>query len=101
MRWLTGIEGQRHQARTGRDMPSFVEVANSADFLDPVNPPEHDRVFLDAAQYARPLEVDANTGANAEIIANEIAQIFTARKDVRRAMRSIVPVIDKNQEGGK
>ena len=98
MQWLTGVEGQKHQARTGRDMPSFVRIANSPDFLDPVNPPEHDRVYLDAARYARPLEVDSNTGATAEIITNEITLIFATHKDVRKSMRSIVPQIDKIQE---
>jgi len=101
MQWLTGVEGQKHQAQTGRDMPSFVSVANSNDFLDPKNPPEHDQVYLDAARYARPLEVDANTGAIAETITNEITQIFTAHKNVRKSMRSIVPQINKVQEGSR
>jgi hypothetical protein len=100
MKWLTGYEGQKHQARTGRDMPSFVRVANSPDFLDPANPPEHDRVFLDVAKYARPLEVDANTGTVNELITNEIMQIFTAHKDVRRAMRSLASTINRIQQRG-
>lgn len=101
MQWLTGPEGQKHQARTGRDMPSFVKVAESEDFLDPKNPPDNDRAFLDVVDYARPLEVDANTSAANEVIANEIAQIFTARKDVAKAMKSIVPVLNKIQEEGR
>ena len=101
MKWLSGYEGQRHQARTGRDMPSFVKIANSPDFLDPVNPPEHDRVFLDVAKYARPLEVDANTGTVNELISNEIMQIFTAGKDVKRAMTSLTRAIDQVQQGGR
>jgi len=101
MQWLTGYEGQRHQARTGRDMPSFVSIANSPDFLDPVREPEHDRVFLDVAKYARPLEVDANTGATSELIRNEIMQVFSARKDLNKAMRSVVREINRIQERGR
>jgi len=101
MQWLTGPEGQEHQARTGRDMPSFVKVAESEAFLDPVNPPDNDRAFLDCVEYARPLEVDANTGAAEELIGNEITQIFTARKDVVKAMRSVVPKLNKLQGGGR
>ncbi|MGQ9456396.1 MAG: hypothetical protein ACUVRS_00290 [Armatimonadota bacterium] len=99
VKWLTGYEGQRHQARTVRDMPSFVKIANSPDFLDPVNPPEHDRVFLDVARYARPLEVDANTGSVNELLTNEIVQIFTAQKDVREAMQSVTRAINRIQQG--
>ncbi len=100
MQWLTGPEGQKHQARTGRDMPSFVNVARSEAFLDPEHQPENDRAFLDAAAYARPLEVDANTGAVNELIASEIQQIFTAHKDVAKAMKSLAPQLTKIQRGG-
>lgn len=98
MQWLTGPEGQAHQARTGRDMPSFVSVAESPDFLDPNNPPENDREFLEAAAYSRPLEVDSNSSAVNEMLANEITQIFAWGKDVRAAMKTVVPKIDRIQE---
>lgn len=101
MQWLTGYEGQKHQARTGRDMPSFVKIANSPAFLDPDHQPENDRAFLDVAEYARPLELDANTGAVAETLASEIAQIFTAGKDVTAAMRSATRQINRIQERGR
>lgn len=95
MQWLTGPEGQKHQARTGRDMPSFVSVANSPDFLDPVNPPENDAAFLDAAKHARPLEIDANLGAWDELVTAELTQIFVARRDVKKSMESLVPRINQ------
>lgn len=98
MKFLTGYEGQRHQARTGRDMPSFVRVAESPDFLDPAQPPDSDRVFLDVARYARPLEVDASTSTVSEMMMEEIAQIFTARKDVRKALTSLARRIDRVQQ---
>jgi multiple sugar transport system substrate-binding protein len=43
-----GPEGQRIMAQTGRTVPSLVEVARSDAFLDPAQPPQSARVFLDA-----------------------------------------------------
>jgi multiple sugar transport system substrate-binding protein len=43
-----GPEGQRIAARTGRTVPSLIEVAESEAFLDPTQPPQHAQVFLDA-----------------------------------------------------
>ena len=42
-----GPEGQRVVARTGRTVPSLIEVSRSPDFLRPDEPPRHARVFLD------------------------------------------------------
>ena len=81
-------------------MPSFVDVAQSSAFLDPAHQPDNDRAFLDAAAYARPLEVDANTGAANELIANEIQQIFTAHKDVTKSMKWLARQLTRIQRGG-
>lgn len=43
-----GAEGQRIVARTGRTVPSLIEVSRSKAFLDPSKPPRRARVFLDA-----------------------------------------------------
>ena len=101
MQWLCGKEGQKHQAATGRDMPSFVSVAESPVFLDPNTPPENDREFLRAARYARPLEVDPNTGAFEELARSELTQIFTARKDVAESMRALTRRVNAIQSAGK
>jgi multiple sugar transport system substrate-binding protein len=94
MQWLTGVEGQKHQAATGRDMPSFVQVAKSPIFLDPNYPPQHDEIFLKAAQTARPLEIDPTTDAWTEIVNAEISNIFIAHKDVKKAMRDATPRVN-------
>jgi len=101
MQWLTGYEGQLHQSRTRRDMPSFVRIAESKDFLDPGQPPDNDREFLRAATYARPLEVDSHTGAVYQLIRGELAQVFTAKKDVPTAMRSLARQINSVQQSGR
>lgn len=95
MQWLTGVEGQKHQSKTGRDMPSFISVANSKDFLDPNYLPEHDKVFLDVTKYSHPLEIDPQLGAWSDPLVMEVQQIFLAHKDVRKAMDSAVPKVDK------
>lgn len=48
-----GPEGQRLMARTGRTVPSLVEVARSDAFLDPAQPPQSAGVFLDAIPTVR------------------------------------------------
>jgi multiple sugar transport system substrate-binding protein len=48
-----GSSGQRIIARTGRTVPSLVEVAQSREFLDPDSPPARARVFLDAIPHVR------------------------------------------------
>ncbi len=99
MRYLTGYPGQEMQARTGRDMPSLISVAKSSAFLDPVNPPEHDSVFLDEAKIARPLEIDENVGAWAEILTGYLTQIMTGRMSADAAMQEAVPQINKVLDG--
>jgi multiple sugar transport system substrate-binding protein len=53
MEFALGPEGQRIAARTGRTVPSLVEVAESEAFLDPTQPPRHAQVFLDAIPHLR------------------------------------------------
>lgn len=47
MEFALGPEGQRITARSGRTVPSLVEVSRSAAFLDPAAKPANSRVFLD------------------------------------------------------
>jgi multiple sugar transport system substrate-binding protein len=48
-----GDEGQRIAARTGRTVPSSIEVSRSDGFLDPSKPPRNSRVFLDSISTIR------------------------------------------------
>lgn len=99
MQWLTGVEGQKHQAATGRDMPSFVEVGRSPIFLNPDVLPESDEIFLKSAETALPLEIDPNVDAWGELLNAEINEIFIAKKDVTKAMRSVVPRVNRILRG--
>lgn len=49
--FANSIEGQRIVARTGRTVPSLVEVSRSSVFLDADAPPRSSRVFLDALEH--------------------------------------------------
>jgi multiple sugar transport system substrate-binding protein len=46
-------EGQKIMAASGRTVPSLIEVAESASFLDPDAKPANSRVFLDTIPYIR------------------------------------------------
>ena len=48
VRFATGEQGETFGALSGRTVPSLVSVAGSGAFLDPLQPPRHSRVFLDA-----------------------------------------------------
>jgi multiple sugar transport system substrate-binding protein len=48
-----GPEGQRITARSGRTVPSLVEVSQSPAFLDPRAKPANSRVFLDGIRHVR------------------------------------------------
>ncbi len=52
-RFLTGPRGAEIASRMGLAIPPMRSVAESEAFLDPVLPPEHDRIFLEAIDYAR------------------------------------------------
>jgi len=43
-----GAQGQRIVSKTGRIVPSLIEVSKSDAFLDPTQPPRRSQVFLDA-----------------------------------------------------
>lgn len=53
VRFATGEEGQTLGALSGRTVPSLQAVAESGAFLDPVQPPRHSEVFLDAVPTIR------------------------------------------------
>ena len=48
VRFATGEEGQTLGALSGRTVPSLSAVAESGAFLDPIQPPRHSEVFLEA-----------------------------------------------------
>jgi multiple sugar transport system substrate-binding protein len=53
MEFALGPVGQRITARSGRTVPSLIEVSRSDAFLDPSAKPANSRVFLDTIPYIR------------------------------------------------
>jgi multiple sugar transport system substrate-binding protein len=53
MEFALGPEGQRITARSGRTVPSLIEVSRSQAFLDPGARPASSRVFLDTIPHIR------------------------------------------------
>jgi multiple sugar transport system substrate-binding protein len=53
MEFALGPEGQRITARSGRTVPSLIEVSRSKAFLDPAAKPRSSRVFLDTIPFIR------------------------------------------------
>jgi multiple sugar transport system substrate-binding protein len=71
VRFATGEEGQTLGALSGRTVPSLQSVAQSGAFLDPVQPPRHSEVFLDAVPTIRRTPVLA-TWPEIEDVAEQI-----------------------------
>lgn len=71
VRFATGEEGQTLGALSGRTVPSLRAVAESGAFLDPVQPPRHSEVFLDAVPTIRRTPVLA-TWPEIEDVAEQI-----------------------------
>jgi multiple sugar transport system substrate-binding protein len=53
MEFALGPEGQRITARSGRTVPSLIDVSRSEAFLDPDAKPASSRVFLDTIAHIR------------------------------------------------
>jgi multiple sugar transport system substrate-binding protein len=53
MEFALGPEGQRITARSGRTVPSLIEVSRSEAFLDPSAKPASSRVFLETIPFVR------------------------------------------------
>lgn len=69
--FATGEEGQTITALGGRTVPSLMSVAESPAFLNPVLPPEHPKVFLDAIPHLRRTPI-LPTWPEIEDVADEI-----------------------------
>ena len=53
MEFALGPQGQRITARSGRTVPSLIQVSRSEAFLDPAAKPRNSRVFLDTIPFIR------------------------------------------------
>lgn len=88
--FANSVEGQTILARSGRTVPSRLDVASSPAFLEPSEPPESAQVFLDAVPHIRAVPHSA-TWSQAEKRADEILELmFYGRLDRERGLRRLV-----------
>jgi len=93
--------GQTIIAKTGRTVPSLIQVAESDAFLDPQAKPAHSRVFLDVIPYMLRLPQYANWAEIEEICDEELQRAFYGATTVAEAMQSAVsrtlPLFTENE----
>jgi multiple sugar transport system substrate-binding protein len=82
------VEGQTLLAQSGRSIPSLIEVAQSAAFLDPAARPAHSQVFLDAIPNLHPVPVVENWGDIDLIASEEVERAFYGFATVPEAMQA-------------
>ncbi len=80
--------GQRIIARTGRTVPSLPAVAESADFLNPNQPPAHSHIFIDNAGIVRLVPVTVTWPAIEETTDKEIERAFYGQAPVDEAIQT-------------
>lgn len=68
--------GQTIVARSGRTVPSLIEIANSPAFLDPAAKPAHSQVFLDTIKNLHAVPILENWADIEEITSDEIERAF-------------------------
>lgn len=80
--------GQTILARTGRTVPSRIELAEDAAFLDPDAKPANSRVFLDAIPTLRAFPALATWSDIEAAINAELGQAFYGQKTLDEALRA-------------
>jgi multiple sugar transport system substrate-binding protein len=99
--FANSVEGQTIIAKTGRTVPSLIQVAESQAFLGPTEKPEHSRVFIDVIPYILRLPQQANWADIEEICDEELQRAFYGDVTVPEAMQSAVsrarPLFTENE----
>ena len=88
--FANSAEGQTIVAKTGRTVPSLVQVAESTAFLDPSARPASSQVFLDALPTIRALPVLPNWVDIEGIADEEIQRAFYGQATVYDAVLSAI-----------
>jgi multiple sugar transport system substrate-binding protein len=83
-------EGQAIVAASGRTVPSLVEVAESAAFLDPEVPPASSRLFLDGIPVLRGVPIMAGWVDIEEVAGDELERAFYGQATVDEAISAMI-----------
>lgn len=82
------LAGQTILARTGRTVPSRIELATSPIFLDPQAKPAHSQVFIDAIAGIRSLPSMATWSDIEGVVDKELEQAFYGQITLEEAIRN-------------
>ena len=82
--------GQAIVARTGRTVPSLIEVASSEAFLDPGVAPANSRVWLDTIDTLRTVPVMAAWVDVEELSGDELERAFYGQASVDEAIEAMI-----------
>ncbi len=83
-------EGQAIVARSGRTVPSLIEVAQSAAFLDPAAKPASSSVFLETIPQLRAVPVTASWVEVEELAGDELERAFYGVATVDEAIEAMI-----------
>jgi multiple sugar transport system substrate-binding protein len=83
-------EGQAIVARSGRTVPSLMEVAQSAAFLDPAARPASSSVFLETIPQLRAVPVTAAWVEVEELAGDELERAFYGHTSVDEAIEAMI-----------
>ena len=88
--FANSAEGQAIVARSGRTVPSLIEVASSEAFLDPAAKPANSRVWLDTVDTLRGVLVMAGWVDVEEFTSDELERAVFGVASVDQALESMV-----------
>ncbi len=83
-------EGQAIVARSGRTVPSLMEVAQSTAFLDPAAKPASSSVFLETIPQLRAVPVTASWVEVEELAGDELERAFYGVATVDEAIEAMI-----------
>jgi multiple sugar transport system substrate-binding protein len=83
-------QGQAIVSRSGRTVPSVIEVASSPAFLDPSLEPANSRVWLDTIDILRAVPVMAGWVDVEEVTGDELERAFYGRASVDEAVEAMI-----------
>jgi multiple sugar transport system substrate-binding protein len=83
-------QGQAIVARTGRTVPSLIEVASSDAFLDPAVAPANSAVWLETVETLRTVPVMAGWVDIEELTGDELRRAFYGDATVDEAIEAMI-----------
>ncbi len=94
VKFLVSPYVQERWAREKQIMPGRISVAESGAFLNLKEPPEHRKVFIDAAEYGRTLPSVYSQREMNDIVSNYISMALLGKMSARQACETVTPLVN-------